>query len=96
MLNYLAGIKFHYPAKPEQDLFVKVYISDTWVGEPEESREVRPEWFLVENIPFQHMWQDDILWLPRVLAGEKLSGEFEFDLNHVMLTSRVVTYVRTA
>lgn len=88
-LDHVADLTFHYPAKPEQDLLVKVYLTDTWTGEPKESEEVRPEWFLVENIPFGQMWQDDALWLSRVLAGEKLSGEFDFDLEHNMLSYKV-------
>jgi hypothetical protein len=34
------------------------------------------------------MWADDILWLPRVLAGETVSGYFLFD-GDTMLDQRL-------
>ena len=30
-----------------------------WEGEPEESEEMKPIWFNVEEIPYDQMWQDD-------------------------------------
>jgi 8-oxo-dGTP diphosphatase len=33
----------------------------------------------MDEIPYAEMWADDILWLPRVLAGETVSGYFLFD-----------------
>jgi hypothetical protein len=46
--------------------------------EPSESDEMRPQWFAFENIPYTKMWADDILWLPHVLAGKNISGQFDF------------------
>jgi hypothetical protein len=28
---------------------------------------MKPEWFDIEKIPYDKMWDDDIIWLPRVL-----------------------------
>jgi hypothetical protein len=39
---------------------------------------MRPQWFAFENIPYTKMWADDILWLPHVLAGKNISGQFDF------------------
>jgi hypothetical protein len=38
-----------------------------------------PKWFNIETIPYNEMWPDDIHWLPKVLAGKKIFGNFIFD-----------------
>ena len=38
-------------------------------GSPRESREARPFWTALDQIPFDQMWPDDRIWLPRVLQG---------------------------
>lgn len=59
-------------------LEVHVYFVRTWIGEPTETEEMKPEWFAYDLIPFMSMWADDIHWLPRVLSGEKLLGKVWF------------------
>jgi 8-oxo-dGTP diphosphatase len=48
-------------------------------GEPRETDEALPSWFSLDALPFDEMWADDRLWLPRVLAGERVLGRFVFD-----------------
>ena len=47
-------------------------------GEPKESKEMRPKWFKVDEIPFDEMWPDDEFWLPKVLNGKKVKAKFIF------------------
>jgi 8-oxo-dGTP pyrophosphatase MutT (NUDIX family) len=68
----------HIPLEKKWDNFVHVFLAEEWEGEPAESREMRPEWFSFEGIPFKRMWQDDSHWLPLVLKGKKLRGRFVF------------------
>lgn len=35
-----------------------------------------PKWFPFEEVPYDEMWPDDIYWMPKVLAGKKVVGEF--------------------
>ncbi|WP_049922913.1 8-oxo-dGTP diphosphatase [Halopiger djelfimassiliensis] len=56
-----------------------VYRTETFAGEPTTSDEARPEWFEIDAVPYDRMWEDDRLWLPRVLEGETVVGEFEFE-----------------
>ena len=70
-------------------MFVYAYIADAWEGEPTESEEMMPKWFHVEDIPYQDMWGDDEFWLPYVLDGKKVVGEFTFDINDNLLTHDV-------
>lgn len=55
-----------------------VYRSDGYSGEPRASAEALPAWYPVGALPFAEMWEDDCYWLPRVLAGERLQGDFLF------------------
>lgn len=70
-------------------MYVHVYLCDEWHGEPSETEEMRPEWFEIEDIPYHNMWADDEFWLPQVLAGNKVYGEFTFDHNDQLLTHSV-------
>lgn len=70
-------------------MYVHVYLCDKWEGEPIETEEMAPEWFVISKIPYDTMWQDDEYWLPRVLAGEKLFGRFTFDEHDNMLTQDI-------
>ncbi|AXR78439.1 8-oxo-dGTP diphosphatase [Natrarchaeobaculum sulfurireducens] len=56
-----------------------VYRADRFEGEPVTTPEARPEWFSVEEIPYDQMWEDDRLWLPGVLSGRTVVGEFAFE-----------------
>lgn len=58
---------------------VHAFVATTWSGEPVETEEMRPQWFSIDAIPYDLMWADDIHWLPRVMAGEKLRTHFLFD-----------------
>jgi hypothetical protein len=35
----------------------------------QESEEMMPKWFALDEIPFDNMWADDKIWLPELLAG---------------------------
>ena len=48
-------------------------------GEPQETEEMRPQWFAKNGIPYSQMWSDDEQWLPLLLDGKKFKGVFLFD-----------------
>ena len=60
-------------------LDVQVFVANVYTGVPTETEEAIPLWFDVDDIPFSEMWEDDRIWLPRVLAGENVNGRFIFD-----------------
>jgi 23S rRNA (cytosine1962-C5)-methyltransferase len=78
--NFLfAGVlTFLFPNQPAWDQEVHVYRVDDWQGEPVESSEMKPEWFNVDDLPFDRMWDDGRYWLPPVLAGLPYSARFSF------------------
>lgn len=62
-----------------EELDCHVFKTDKYSGEPKETEEMRPQWFSVEEIPFENMWPEDLFWLPLMLAGKKFKGKFLFD-----------------
>lgn len=58
---------------------VQVFTTNSFTGTPTETDEAVPLWFAVSDIPYHEMWADDQIWLPRVLAGERVNGRFVFD-----------------
>jgi hypothetical protein len=55
-----------------------VFVGRRYQGRLRETAEALPQWFPVRGIPFGEMWEDDRFWLPRILAGEVLAGDFLF------------------
>lgn len=72
-------------------MYVYAYICTEWQGEPSESEEMAPQWFGLDEIPYDDMWQDDEYWLPQVLSGEKVTGRFTFDKNDELLSHTIET-----
>jgi mutator protein MutT len=68
-----------YDKGVRKNIFFHLYLATAWHGEPQESDEMKPKWFEIDKIPYEKMFPDDKHWLPRVLAGEKIDGHFEFD-----------------
>ncbi len=66
-----------------------VYLAMGFSGTPEETDEAIPEWFQVDQIPYDQMWEDDQYWLPRMLGREKFRAYFDFD-DETMLSKRIV------
>mmetsp|Transcript_34511 Transcript_34511/g.114278 ORF Transcript_34511/g.114278 Transcript_34511/m.114278 type:complete len:415 (+) Transcript_34511:50-1294(+) len=47
-------------------------------GEVAESEEMAPRWWGCDQVPLGQMWADDAHWLPHVLAGGDVIGDFTF------------------
>jgi len=73
-------ISFFFPYVPKKgwDQRVHVFFARRWEGEPKESKEMKPLWINVNELPFERMWQDDRHWLPLLLNNKKVKGSFVF------------------
>jgi 8-oxo-dGTP pyrophosphatase MutT (NUDIX family) len=73
----VAELSFVFPHKAKWNQLVHAYICPSWQGEPIESEEMAPKWYLTEDIPWDKMWPDDRLWVPHIIKGEKVRAVFE-------------------
>ena len=60
-------------------LLVWVYSSEAFAGVPAETIEAKPFWVPLDSIPYERMWEDDHIWLPMLLRGERFQGRWLFD-----------------
>lgn len=71
-------------------IHVWVYKTSEYEGIPTESIEARPLWVSLDEIPYDQMWEDDGIWLPMLLRGERFQGRWIFDddkmLDYELLT----------
>lgn len=67
---------------------VIAYLAYTFEGDPQETDEIVPRWFPLENLPYRDMWDDARYWIPHILLGQSVSGDFLFGAD-----LRVLEYV---
>lgn len=60
-------------------LEVHVFRVTAYEGTLVETEEMRPEWFLWKDVPYERMWSDDEYWLPLLREGKTFRGSFQFD-----------------
>ncbi|PIR68336.1 DNA mismatch repair protein MutT [Candidatus Nomurabacteria bacterium CG10_big_fil_rev_8_21_14_0_10_35_16] len=76
-------------AKNGEIVEVHLFKTSNFNGEPEESEEMKPQWFHIDEIPFSEMWPDDLHWMPLFLRGEKFKGRFLFGEGDVILEQKL-------
>lgn len=77
-INVRSAGELFFHAEDMPRIHGHVFVATDFEGTPSETDEAIPHWFLFDNIPFDEMWDDDRLWLPRVLKGESVRGYFTF------------------
>ncbi len=80
-----------YKKKP---LKVYLYLIDKWEGTPKESEEMKPQWFDINSIPFESMWDDDKYWLKHVLSGKIVTSEFLIDETNNKILEQIINVKR--
>jgi 8-oxo-dGTP pyrophosphatase MutT (NUDIX family) len=75
-LEVVARIKFFEGESPLFDCMV--YFARTWHRTERETDEMFPQWFDVDEIPYDKMWADDRLWIPIILEGWKIDAVIRF------------------
>lgn len=63
------------------------FVTRAWTGTPTATAELAPSWFSIDRIPFDRMWADARLWLPRALAGEFVEATYSFRSDGVLVDS---------
>ena len=80
-LKKVAELEFDFLHEPDWGQKVHVFITETWEGDPKESEEMMPQWYEVENIPYNEMWPDDEHWFPHMFEENLITGTFKFKEN---------------
>lgn len=88
-LEHVAKLSFSFDANADWNQTVYVFIVNSWIGQPVETEEMHPQWFTIDSIPFDSMWEDDAYWLPPVLEGKKITGDFQFNADQKLSSHRV-------
>lgn len=88
-LEKVGIIDFEFKGNPEI-LQVHIFKSTNFSGEPQESEEMRPQWWHIDEIPFKEMWPDDIHWMPLFLSGKKFKGKFLFGESDIILEQELL------
>jgi len=60
-------------------IHVWVYRTADFEGVPTETREAKPLWVALDEIPYDQMWEDDRIWIPMMLRGERFQSRWIFD-----------------
>ena len=81
-LHQCGELRFHFT--DGYAIQVYVFTASNCLGEICETDEAIPIWTPVDAIPYAEMWEDDIIWLPWMLEGQRFSGCFLFDGDHML------------
>lgn len=85
-------IEFSFENDPKI-LEIHIFKVNEFKGEPTESEEMKPQWFSLDQIPFEQMWSDDKYWLPMLLEGKFFTGSFLFDRpSDAEYSAKIITY----
>lgn len=70
-------ILFHFENDPDP-IEMHIFAVLESEGEPQESEEMKPEWFDKDKMPYENMWPADGKWLPMYLEGKYFGGDVNF------------------
>lgn len=74
----LGELEFLIPSQ-QFESYDYIFTATKWIGTIVETEEMAPKWFSVKEIPYDQMWSADYIWLPKIIAGEKIKGRITFD-----------------
>ena len=68
---------------------VHIFKVTKFISEPIETEEMKPQWFLTDQIPFEQMWPGDKYWLPLLIADKRFEGKVVFGGSDKLLDYQV-------
>ena len=93
-LQPIAVFDYIFPAKPKWTMEVHFFFAKSWSGTPQESDEMKPLFFDLNQIPYDKMWQDSALWFPNALNGQRQRGIITFgDDNQTVISHSIQEWV---
>lgn len=88
LVGIIEFFEFDKNQEPEEDI-MHIFIANDYEGTPTKSDEMDPAWFDVNNVPYFDMFQDDKLWIPNIINGEKIYGVFNFDKDFKLISHNI-------
>lgn len=80
-------LMFYFGDAIEPSYTVHVFSTSRFAGEMRPSEEGSLQWHSEDALPYDHMWPDDPLWVPLLLAGQRFSGTFRLSVDLTRLVS---------
>jgi len=77
-LRHTGLLTYLFPTKVEWSQESWVYLCRDWIGEPEETVELAPQWHPLDTLPLDRMWSDAGYWLPAALQETFVRKSFIF------------------
>ena len=78
-LDKVGILEFSFESDMELQLEMHIFSTKDFLGTPQESDEMKPQWFNTDDVPYDSMWTSDTKWFPLYLASLKFTGSFHFD-----------------
>jgi len=78
-------LHFYFEENNDWNQDVNLFLIKNYSWTPKETEEMRPEWFEIDEIPYDKMWEDAYIWVPRVINKEKVEYNFWFWKNWKMI-----------
>ena len=88
-LTQVGLIRFYFDNVPT--IACAVYLLSSWEGEPIETDEMRPEWFSINDLPYNAMWAADREWVPMILSGRTISADVYFSADGSVVEKSMYT-----
>lgn len=82
-LEKVGTLSFYFQKAEKPELLNRqahLFLSREWIGEID--FETGFQWYDFDSIPFEKMSSDTKMWLPQVLEGKVIEGEYLFDANN--------------
>ncbi len=92
-LTLMGRIRWVFPYQDDWEMRAEVFHVEHWQGEPRETDEIAPEWFAIDSLPLQNMWDDARFWLPRILAGKQLEAFFSYAADNATVEQHRLRFV---
>lgn len=80
-LVYHGALSHFFGQDKEADWVVHIFSTSKFEGVIKANEEGELKWFKFQDVPYDEMWEDDRYWLPSVLRGSRVEGEFFFTLD---------------
>lgn len=87
-LRAVGEISYPFLGRPELSQRSFVFVAHEFEGTPQPSREMDATWWRIADIPYDRMWADAGLWLPRALAGDFVRATIDINVDNSVAEAR--------